>query len=155
MHSTLGKSAIATTTDSCNQLVIYTPQRKARYSDKARVRRADIKRAALEYCNCRDSSEMKQRLRHLGIKLDLRLTSAWIAIAWELKPLIENLVILGEANKIVPLSDKKESADMKAVVKEPSILSLKIIPPIHDRRPTANLSDQEAMTYYLDKYGWG
>lgn len=61
------------------------PQRKAKYHDKTRVRFADIKRIALRDCKCVDTSEIKRRLKLLGVKLDLRLTSAWIALAWELQ----------------------------------------------------------------------
>ena len=64
---------------------VRTPTRKARYHDKARVRLADIKVIALRDCKCSDAAEMKRRLRILGVSLDLRYTSSWIAIAWELQ----------------------------------------------------------------------
>lgn len=64
---------------------VRTPQRKAKYHDKTRVRLCDIKMIALRDCKCSDTTEMKRRLKILGINLDLRLTAAWIAIAWELQ----------------------------------------------------------------------
>jgi hypothetical protein len=63
---------------------IFTVQRKANYGDKTRIRRADMKKIALRDGKCADSAEMKRRLKLLGISLDLRLTSAWIAIVREL-----------------------------------------------------------------------
>lgn len=137
MYCTVAQSAIATTTDSCNQLVVHTPQRKARYSDKARVRLAAIKRSALRECKCRDTKEMKQRLSQLGIKLDLRLTSAWIAIAWELQPVIEKLAA---------------ASCQTVVIEQPSLPAKKILSPITDRHPPVFLSEEEAMNYYLNKY---
>jgi hypothetical protein len=59
-------------------------QRKANYGDKTRTRLCDIKLIALREGKCADSAQMKRRLKLLGIKLDLRLTSAWIAIVREL-----------------------------------------------------------------------
>lgn len=74
-------------------LVIATPQRKARYSDKARVRLKDIKAIALGKCHASSTYEIKQRLIELGIKLDLRLTAAWIAIANELSTCLLSCLI--------------------------------------------------------------
>lgn len=70
---------------------VRTPQRKAKYHDKTRIRKANIKAIALRETRCHDAAEMKQRLKKLGINLDLRLTAAWIAIAWELKERIAKL----------------------------------------------------------------
>lgn len=59
---------------------IQTPQRKARYSDKQRIRLKDAKSWALSRLGCQNAAEVKKYLKILGIKLDLRLTSAWVAI---------------------------------------------------------------------------
>jgi hypothetical protein len=67
-----------------SQRKISTIQRKANYSDRTRIRFAEIKKIALREGKCADSAQMKKRLKLLGVKLDLRLTSAWIAIVKEL-----------------------------------------------------------------------
>lgn len=63
---------------------IYTPQRRANYNDKGRFRRADLKQIALRKYNCNSSSQIKSYLKVIKIKLDLRLTAAWVAIVYEL-----------------------------------------------------------------------
>ncbi len=114
-------------------VVVRTPQRKARYSDKTRVRFADIKAIALRDCRCRDTKEMKQRLRVLGIRLNLRLTSAWIAIAWELQPLIEKL------GAILPPT-------------HPAKLPIKkVLAPVSPSERPVFSTEEEAMNYYLGK----
>ena len=81
MHSTVLTKAIA------------TPQRKARYNDKTRVRLKDVKAIALHKCHASSTHDVKQRLEGLGIKLDLRLTAAWIAIANELSSCLLSCLI--------------------------------------------------------------
>lgn len=70
---------------------IRTPQRKARYNDKNRVRRKDAKEWALRRSGCSDTAEIKKYLKMLGKKLDLRLTSAWIAVNLEFADAIKLL----------------------------------------------------------------
>lgn len=107
MHSTQDITAIATAElySHLEQQVqeiapepirVNTPQRKAKYHDKARIRFARIKEIALRDCKCPDTAEMKRRLKLLGINLDLRLTSAWIAIAWELQERINAIAIVAK-----------------------------------------------------------
>lgn len=84
MHCTVGQTAIATTT-ACLKAEVHTPQRKAKYSDRSRIRLKDIKRTALRDIGCSSSTEIKKYLQALGIKLDLRLTAAWVAIVFELR----------------------------------------------------------------------
>ncbi len=84
MYSTFGKDAIATTATS-GKAEVHTPQRKAKYSDRSRIRLKDIKRTALRDIGCSSSTEIKKYLQALGIKLDLRLTAAWVAIVFELR----------------------------------------------------------------------
>lgn len=62
------------------------PQRKARYSDKDRVRLREIKAAALYNLGLSSSREVRALLKEIGVSLDLRLTAAWCAINWELMP---------------------------------------------------------------------
>lgn len=138
VYSTFSETAIATTNLNCDNLTVHIPQRKADYRDKARVRFKDIKRAALESCNCRDAKEMKQHLKQLGIKLDLRLTAAWCAIARELQPVIKKLGAAVVSNVVV--------------IEQPPQPVKKIIPPVSDHRPSAFFSDTDAMTWYLNKY---
>lgn len=63
---------------------IKTPQRRARYSDKQRIRLKDAKKWAFQRSGCSSTAEIKKYLQVLGQKLDLRLTSAWLAIVREL-----------------------------------------------------------------------
>lgn len=90
MYSTAGKSAIATTATS-GKTEVHTPQRKARLYDKQRVRLKDVKGWALKRCGCSSSTEVKKYLKQLGTVLDLRMTSAWIAINSELATAIIGL----------------------------------------------------------------
>ena len=90
MYSTAGKSAIATAITS-GKTEVHTPQRKARLYDKQRVRLKDVKGWALKRCGCSSSTEVKKYLKQLGTVLDLRMTSAWIAINSELAPAIIDL----------------------------------------------------------------
>lgn len=94
MHSTHKSTTIATSLEYCYlehldlqvpvQRTIRTPQRKAKYSDKERIRLKDAKKSALIATGCFSSREVKYWLLLLGIKLDLRLTAAWVAISKEL-----------------------------------------------------------------------
>lgn len=81
-------------TQFCEKAIaqVQTPQRKAKYNDKQRIRLKDAKSWALKRSGCRDTAEIKKYLKILGKKLDLRLTSAWIAIIKELANLIADLV---------------------------------------------------------------
>lgn len=96
MHSTLARSSIATTT-SLSQLEeqlrrgedisikVHTPQRKANYKDKARFRRVRLKEIAFKEYSVSSNAQIKKYLSVLGVKLDLRLTSAWYVIVHELR----------------------------------------------------------------------
>lgn len=58
-----------------------TPQRKAKLHDKQRIRLKGAKSSwALRRSGCNSTAEIKQYLKILGKKLDLRLTSAWVAM---------------------------------------------------------------------------
>lgn len=70
---------------------VRTPQRKARYNDKQRIRFKDAKLWALRRSGCSDTIEVKKYLKVLGKKLDLRLTSAWIAVNLEFADAIKSL----------------------------------------------------------------
>lgn len=85
---------------------VSTPQRKARYSDKHRIRLKDAKSWALRRSGCSNTAEIKKYLKILGKKLDLRLTSAWLAIYKELAEAIRNLVLAQVGDRLyefVPL----------------------------------------------------
>ena len=70
---------------------IKTPQRKARLHDKQRIRLKDVKSWALKRSDCKDTAEIKKYLKILNISLDLRYTSAWIAINKELAEKIKQI----------------------------------------------------------------
>ena len=95
MNSTVSTQSIATTKllDSLDHQVkqvapepvtVNMVKRKARYHDKSRIRLKDIKAEALLKCGCNSSAEIKQCLQALKIKLDLRYSCSWIAIARQL-----------------------------------------------------------------------
>jgi hypothetical protein len=111
MNTSLSTLPIATSKSNCDRRILQTRQQKARYNDKYRVRRADIKAIALRECKCADTAEMKRRLKILGVKLDLRLTSAWIAIVWELQ---NDLLALAEKRlDIEDFSEEKKACPIK------------------------------------------
>ncbi len=102
MHSTHTVCAIATAEHYCYlehqdlqvataSKQIKTPQRKAKYSDKERIRLKDAKKWALVATGCFSTVEVKYWLKKLGIKLDLRLTAAWIAVWKELATIIKSI----------------------------------------------------------------
>ena len=70
---------------------IQTPQRKARYNDKQRIRFKDAKSWALRRSGCVNTAEVKKYLKILGHKLDLRLTSAWVAVNKEFADAIKQI----------------------------------------------------------------
>lgn len=70
---------------------VKTPQRKAKLHDKQRIRRKDAKEWALRRSRCADTAEVKKYLKILGKKLDLRLTSAWVAVNKEFADSIKQL----------------------------------------------------------------
>lgn len=79
---------------------ILTPQRKACYRDKHRIRLKDVKSWALRRAGCKNAAEVKKYLKTLNLKLDLRLTSAWIAVNIEFASDIKSLSSRqGEAKK--------------------------------------------------------
>ncbi len=84
MHSTVAPATIATTLSNCDRPIVKTPQRKANYNDKDRPRRKDLKALAFTKYGCSCTKDIKQYLKVLGVKLDLRLTSAWLAVVYEL-----------------------------------------------------------------------
>ena len=65
---------------------VRTPQRKANYRDKERIRRKRLREIALEEYRCYTTADVKRLLRILGVNLDLRLSSAWDAVVFELRP---------------------------------------------------------------------
>ncbi len=70
---------------------VKTPQCKAKLHDKQRIRRKDAKLWALRRSGCNSTSEIKKYLKILGKKLDLRLTSAWVAVNKEFADSIKQL----------------------------------------------------------------
>lgn len=96
MHSTVNVQAIATSELYCYleaqadaiapepKLCFKTAQRKARYHDNQRTKKSYAKRQAMLATQCFSTEEVKYWLKKMGIKLDLRLTSAWVAVWKEL-----------------------------------------------------------------------
>lgn len=106
MYSTVASHLLATTLANCDRINIRTPQRKAKYSDKTRVRLKDLKSFAFTQCGWKSTQNIKKYLKVLGIKLDLRLTAAWRALVFELKLLINTAKSILEAMTTpVPLTD--------------------------------------------------
>ncbi len=138
MNSTVEQSAIATTTEPERIIVVHTPQRKARYSDKYRIKRKDIKIIALKYCGCQNTAQMKEKLSAVGIKLDLRLTAAWIAIAWELQWLING-------------DNEPPFCSISPVELEPE-LTVVNAPPLEAVEPPVFNSDIDEMNWVLNTY---
>lgn len=68
---------------------VCTPQRRADYRNKTRLRRKDLKEVAFKSCGWGSTANIKKYLSLLGIRLDLRLTSAWDALIYELKHYID------------------------------------------------------------------
>ncbi len=55
-------------------------QRKAKYHDKSRTRRKDVQAWVFHRTGLSTTAQVKAALKKLGIRRDLRLTSAWIDI---------------------------------------------------------------------------
>lgn len=90
---TTGVATIEVTrpTKSAEPCRIRTPQRKAVYHDKHRVKLKDAKKWALVASGCFSTKEVKYWLKKLKVGLNLRMTSAWIAIWKELAPNIKSI----------------------------------------------------------------
>ncbi len=111
---------------------IQTPQRRAKLHDKQRIRRKDAKEWALRRSGCSSTAEVKKYLKVLGKKLDLRLTSAWIAVNKEFADEIKQLksadmFSVGDARRKSALAvSRPYCADigliLKNILQEPPIL---------------------------------
>ena len=99
MHSTVARPSFATTTFSCDRHLYSVVQRKANYSNKERPRLKDVKEAAFKYLGVSKTSDVRSLLKELNIHFDLRLTSAWCAIAWELIPHLKRRLELRRMSK--------------------------------------------------------
>lgn len=98
MHCNVDTQAIATT-------IVRTPQRKANYKNKERFRLKDLKRIAFREYGCGSTVHIKCLLQQLGIKLDLRLTSAWDAIVFELRSRLKQLCSPIKPGALVGIKD--------------------------------------------------
>ena len=58
----------------------FITQRKANYHDKSRTRRKDVQAWVFRRTGLSTTAQVKAALKKLGIRRDLRLTSAWIDI---------------------------------------------------------------------------
>lgn len=79
------KTPVLKVSNTTSRKYVSTPQRKARYSDKTRLRLKDLKEMAFYYYKVKTTRDIKAYLKRLGIKLDLRLTAAWDAVVFELR----------------------------------------------------------------------
>lgn len=84
---------------------IRTPQRKADLKDKTRIRLKTLKNIALDEYGCTSTAQIKKLLQKLGIRLDLRLSSAWNAIVWELRSQLLEVSGQGWVGKRVEIID--------------------------------------------------
>lgn len=146
MHSTSKNPSIATTSPSCvseaersYRITIRTPQRKIDKNDKTRVRLKVIKAIALRDCKCRDSAEMKRRLRKIGVLLDLRLTAAWVAIVEELQWLLR-----GEDYPLAASIKPQQQIEKPVLRRE---MGGRIILPPHSLTSSANLASDIRIRY--------
>lgn len=71
---------------------VHVPQRKARYSDRTRVRRRDVQGWVFHRTGAKDTAQIKAALKKLGKKLDLRLSAAWLEINFNLVETIAHLI---------------------------------------------------------------
>ena len=103
-------------------------KRKARYHDKSRIRLKDIKAEALRNCGCNSSAEIKQCLLALKVKLDLRYSCSWIAIARQLRDEIASvrltLKISDRKPKKPPLPEIKVGDRVRWDYQEPMLCYL-------------------------------
>lgn len=82
---------------TASSIRVRTPQRRANYSNKARLRRKDLKELAFKTCGWKSTANIKKYLKVLGINLDLRLTSAWDALVYEIKHAVDAAKALVDA----------------------------------------------------------
>lgn len=75
---------------------VRTPQVKANPKDKGRLRLKDLKNAVLS-CYKLVTKELKKYIQQLGYFLDLRLTAAWEAVQFEIRPELDALIAIKEA----------------------------------------------------------
>lgn len=71
---------------------LHVPQRKARYSDRTRIRRRDVQGWVFHRTGARTTAEIKAALNSLGKKLDLRLSAAWLEINMNLVDAIAHII---------------------------------------------------------------
>lgn len=107
MHSTLAAQSDATielvhSTNLIEPCRVRTPQRNALYHDKHRVKLKDAKKWALVASGCFSTKEVKYWLKKLKVGLNLRMTSAWVAIWKELAPSIKSAKQI--ETTVVPMS---------------------------------------------------
>lgn len=117
---------------------VKTPQRKANYHDKTRLRRKDLQEIAFSQCGWKSTANVKKYLKVLGVKLDLRLTSAWDALVFELKPQIDEACL-----RMNNSSAKCRAA--KAIVDAPE-------PPHFQIGDQVNIIDCPANLYFLSPF---
>ncbi|MGL4619131.1 MAG: hypothetical protein ACRCZS_08745 [Chroococcidiopsis sp.] len=79
----------------------HVPQRKARYSDRTRVRRQDVRGWVLHRTGAQNTQEIKAALKKLGRKLDLRLSAAWMEINLNLVDAIAQVIKQDRAQSLV------------------------------------------------------
>lgn len=101
-------------------ILITTPQRKANPKDKNRLKWGDAKRMALDATECSDTASVRKWLNVLGVgnRLNLRLTSAWVAVRVDLAHVIKARIAKmerAELGKIIQMSADKKSTLSKAL----------------------------------------
>ncbi len=93
--------------------LVKVTQRKARYSDKNRVRRKDAKREALLVTGCSSTAEVGFYLKKLGYKIDLRMTAGWLAVKLQYRVDIKRLKL--EFQYISPIAKEKDVQTSPAI----------------------------------------
>lgn len=94
-------------------LIISTPQRRANPKNKNRLKWIDAKLMALETTHCVNTQEVRRWLNTLGVGgfLNLRMTSAWVAVRVDLAAAIKSEKTKEQhmaAAKVIQMSDYRK-----------------------------------------------
>lgn len=109
MHCIQADPPIAISNSYCDRA--FTPIRRANYNDKSRIRLAAAKHTALIECGWGTTANVKKYLAVLGLNLDLRYTSSWVALYLDLKPQMTAAKAIVEALEEPPVKSKFKVGD--------------------------------------------
>lgn len=109
-------------------LIITTSQRRADPKNKNRLKWIDAKLMALEATQCADTSEVRKWLNTLGVGgfLNLRMTSAWVAVRVDLATAIKSEKTKEQhmaVGKVIQMSDYRKPLERSKIIKSQVALS--------------------------------